>query len=100
MAILRPYKCSSCNLNATIAGGKSALMSGPTQTFYCTACEQLFDQVVSDIPFPPELETLNDCPVCGSTNLLTWSYGEPCPRCGGDIEIDSDDGVTCYIDAD
>lgn len=100
MANLQPYKCSTCNLEATVAGGKSALMSGPTQTFYCTACEELFDQEVSDIPLPHELETLDNCPVCGSTNILNWLYGEPCPRCGGKIEIANDDGFTFYINAD
>lgn len=100
MATLRPYKCSTCDLKATVAGGESAMMSGPTQTFYCSTCETLFDQVVSHLPLPYELETLDECPECRTTNILKWTYGEPCPRCGGNIEIDSDDGITCYVNAD
>lgn len=98
MATLRPYKCIDCGLMANISGGPDRLFSGSTSTCYCQKCEALYD-----ILTPLELAFIDSspdkkCPNCHSTQLVVWSNNEPCPRCGGNLEIDASNNF--IIDAD
>ncbi|EJC1212004.1 hypothetical protein MX350_004524 [Vibrio parahaemolyticus] len=93
MAILNVYKCTSCGLTGLVSGGRDALMSGPTQTYYSPEADELIDEL---LPGFPHLDL--DCkePV-ESHKLIPWSKGEPCPKCGGLIELDID-GEGNYIE--
>ncbi len=98
MATLKPYKCDSCDLNAIVAGGKSAVMLGDTSTFYCQSCKTLFDQVDFDILLPNEVKCDIKCHNCGSDDVVRWSKGQPCPSCGGNLDLDPDNQTEVLAD--
>ncbi len=97
MATLYSYKCTDCGLRGLVSGGKDFLMSGPTQTYYCPQAEALVDESVPEfLDLMPEHERS-----IAKRKLIPWFAGEPCPKCGGTIELDVDEnGYSVVADAD
>lgn len=68
-------------------------MSGPTQTYYCLSCSNLFDESQE-----LTIGSLNNkCNECQSDHLVEWFDGQPCPNCHGQLEKDPD-GVIALAD--
>lgn len=69
--------CLQCGLQALTIPGPSQLWLTPYHTRYCPHCERLHHT--------PEDET--HCPQHGIYQVR-WQLGQPCPRCGGVLQID------------
>ena len=94
MATRYLYKCTSCDLEGVIAGKPSANMSGPTNTFYCEACNSLPDTQVYELLdlIPKEAQVCEEC----ETPLVEWQQEMPCPKCKG--EMTQDDRLVIHAD--
>jgi hypothetical protein len=95
------YRCDSCRLEATVSGGKDQGFYVETETRYCPHCRSLDDVGLSLwckdlLPglLPPSrieglLEAEKDfglCPSCKRLGGVPWSAGNPCPKCGGNMQ--------------
>src|SRR5207247_1544644 len=94
------YRCESCNLEATVSGGKDCGFYVETETRFCSKCQTLEDVCLSlwckdrlpDLLPQSRIDELLDlekvfglCPACKKPNGKPWSSGQPCPKCGGTI---------------
>ena len=101
---MQSHRCKSCDLAETVSAGKD--VGFYTETRYCAKCATLVDVRTSlwckDSLFgllPPdrvddmlELESkFGHCHHCETFTDVVWSFGEPCPKCGGEIEKTDDE---------
>lgn len=97
-----------------MSGGPDYGFVAKTQTVYCSACRTLQD-VSRETVLGPGIpvryrprtmlirwiapwrkryvegtrpERISSCPRCGSTESVSWHSDEPCPQCGGSIQLD------------
>ncbi len=92
MASLKTYKCKECGLEAEVSGGPDALFSGNTDTYFCKNCDTLSDILEPFITV--DKTNSKECPSCQSTNLVKWSDGQPCPKCGERLAVDPNGFIT------
>jgi hypothetical protein len=93
MGVWRDFRCPSCDYATHVSGGPDMGMSCATQTILCKQCEVIGDVVVQRWEhgqFPAEDidrdDALLECPADASHDVVTWSRGGPCPRCGAAME--------------
>jgi hypothetical protein len=88
MGCCLPFRCPACAFEITVSGGPDMGMACYTQTIHCTQCEHVGDVVTlrfergewpagerdpADVP---------PCPANASHDVVLWSKGGPCPKCG------------------
>lgn len=101
MGFRQGYRCESCGLYALVSGGKDMGFYVATETRFCPHCHTLDDVSVSlwDREMLPDLlppsrvnglleaeEEFGLCPSCKRPGGLPWVAGNPCPKCGGNVQ--------------
>ena len=110
MGRLEKYQCSNwlCRYSATVSGGSDMGMSSVSSTYACKKCGKLQDighstdedetlqELLSSNPGKTLEEIFSSikeetppmhCKKCGSQNLVKWSKGDACPKCGRKMKI-------------
>jgi len=90
MGRLELYRCRNwlCRYSATVSGGSDMGMSSVSSTYACKKCGKLQDICHSTDEDETEEETPPmHCKKCGSHNLVKWSKGDACPKCGRKMKI-------------
>ena len=89
------FVCPACGYEATVSGGPDVGMSCTTLTIHCKACQVIGDVVTKRFEFqqwPTEEDeapaALPECPADPSHEVVAWSSGGPCPKCGTAMEQD------------
>lgn len=88
------YRCTQCGYSATVSGGHDCGFVAVVRTRFCTACRELVDVLVGrygqDGPTGDPLydKDLNCCPMCRGNALRDWNTEDPCPRCGGSMNVE------------
>lgn len=87
MGFSQSYRCKTCGLAATVSGGDDFGFIAKTQTRYCAQCQKLIDVCVGLWEQTlPAGEQFGECHFCKTLTEQRWSAGDPCPRCGGEVE--------------
>lgn len=96
MGFSQSFRCCSCGVGATVSGGEDVGMTAKTQTRFCAQCETLVDVYIGE-PWGDESllkhPNYGKCEHCNSTTEIVWVAGEPCPKCGGEIEATGEEFV-------
>lgn len=94
------YLCKQCGLSAAVSGGADRGMRAFSQTIWCDHCKKLQDAATrlcdSDIYDGPESvwrEIAVRCGICRSEAVQKWGRGQPCPACGGALDVDASSHV-------
>jgi hypothetical protein len=94
MGSLWHFRCQECGYHAEVSGGEDAGFYVKTRTVYCPACRELGDVNVTywskHLMTPADLAKLSEddlglCLKCRNREVVEWSSGDPCPRCGGAV---------------
>jgi hypothetical protein len=98
------YTCPKCRYQFEGAGGRDALMTGPTWTIVCLDCGELRDVIVWEkedlessgawsVAIPdPNTKHLTE-PKCRKDpehRVKEWTHPGPCPKCGATMERDEE----------
>jgi len=89
------YQCKKCGFSATVSGGSDRGMRVFMQTVWCGECRLLQDVATRrtdsadyDDPQSAWHDVPLHCSECESESVEKWQRAQPCPACGGSIEID------------
>jgi len=81
-------------LRASVGGGSSSGFVVELQTIWCPTCRILRDVKVGERRGGVEMQPIEArCPRCSGRDVKPWEFGEPCPRCGGEVVATDEDVV-------
>jgi hypothetical protein len=95
------FRCTSCEFETAVSGGRDAGMAYVTQTYSCDLCGILFDHAVAVPPFTsgeraPDRLPCYQNPKYSEHFAELWNHPGPCPRCGN--TLDRSDGPVTHWD--
>lgn len=88
------FHCRQCDYGADVSGGPDIGFVVKTQTVFCPSCRELRDISIEycgeSRSAPTDHAKASDdalgcCWECGARELTDWTAGDPCPRCGGEM---------------
>ena len=99
------FKCTNCDYTVESSGEKDWGKFAVVQPYICNDCREVIDVQVGEYGevIPPE--KLNEeqkkdyyrCDECSGTNLTLWNPKDRrCPKCGGEMQQDSDEPVLLW----